>query len=129
MCGAADSRQYSTFCVTSNVAGIEVFCAYAAGLGARNGGHSLLIAKIQRNRRGILQSRKCESRRHQQDRGDGDKSSARHGKCQLTMRLSDAGLHKRQTKAVYLNHRLPLWLTEDATRDRSNRLLDDRTAY
>ena len=42
----------------------------------------------------------------------------------LTMRLSDAGLRQRQTKAVYLNHRFPPWLTEDATRDRSNRLLD-----
>ena len=41
----------------------------------------------------------------------------------LTMRLSDAGLHQRQTKALYPNHRLPPWLTEDATRDRSNRLL------
>jgi hypothetical protein len=37
--------------------------------------------------------------------------------------LSDAGLHQRQTKALYPNHRLPPWLTEDATRDRSNRLL------
>src|SRR5579863_6228408 len=43
----------------------------------------------------------------------------------LTMRLSDAGLHRRQTKALYPNHRLPPWLTEDATRDRSNRLLED----
>jgi len=40
------------------------------------------------------------------------------------MRLSDAGLRRRQTKALYLNHRLPPWLNEDATRDRSNRLLD-----
>jgi hypothetical protein len=39
------------------------------------------------------------------------------------MRLSDAGLHRRQTKVLYPNHRLPPWLTEDATRDRSNRLL------
>ena len=46
----------------------------------------------------------------------------------LTMRLSDAGLRQRQTKAVYLNHRFPPWLTEDATRDRSNRLLDVRGA-
>src|SRR6202034_4315718 len=42
----------------------------------------------------------------------------------LTMRLSDAGLRCRQTKLIYPNHRLPPWLTEDATRDRSNRLLD-----
>jgi hypothetical protein len=41
----------------------------------------------------------------------------------LTMRLSDAGLRQRQTKAVYFNHRSPPWLTEDDTRDRSNRLL------
>jgi len=40
------------------------------------------------------------------------------------MRLSDAGPHQRQTKALYPNHRSPPWLTEDATRDRSNRLLD-----
>jgi hypothetical protein len=40
------------------------------------------------------------------------------------MRLSDAGLHQRQTKALDLNHRLPPCPNEDATRDRSNRLLD-----
>jgi hypothetical protein len=40
------------------------------------------------------------------------------------MRLSDAGLRQRKTKALYLNHRLPPWLNEDATRDRSNRLLE-----
>jgi hypothetical protein len=33
----------------------------------------------------------------------------------LTMRLSDAGLRQRQTKALYSNHRLPPWLTEDST--------------
>jgi hypothetical protein len=41
------------------------------------------------------------------------------------MRLSDAGLHRRRTKAVYPHHPSPPWLTEDATRDRSNRLLGD----
>jgi hypothetical protein len=41
----------------------------------------------------------------------------------LTMRLSDAGLHQRQTRALYRNHQSPPWLTEDATRDRSSRLL------
>ena len=40
------------------------------------------------------------------------------------MRLSDAGLHQRQTKALYPNHRLPPWLNEHAPRDRSNRLID-----
>jgi hypothetical protein len=45
----------------------------------------------------------------------------------LTMRLSDAGLHQRQTRALYPNHRLPPWLTEDKTRDRSDRLLDGVT--
>jgi hypothetical protein len=40
------------------------------------------------------------------------------------MRLSDARMRLCQTKLLYLNHRLPPWLTEDATRDRSNRLLD-----
>jgi hypothetical protein len=39
------------------------------------------------------------------------------------MRFSDAGLHQRQAKAVYPQHPSPPWLTEDATRDRSNRLL------
>jgi len=40
------------------------------------------------------------------------------------MRLSDAGLHRRQTKAVYPNHPFPPWLTEEVPRDRSNRLLE-----
>jgi hypothetical protein len=31
------------------------------------------------------------------------------------MRLSDAGLRRRQTKLIAPNHRLPPWLTEDAT--------------
>jgi len=39
------------------------------------------------------------------------------------MRLSDAGLRQCQTKALYPNHRLPPSPNEDATRDRSNRLL------
>jgi hypothetical protein len=42
----------------------------------------------------------------------------------LTLRLSDAGLRRRQTKLIYPDHRSTPWLTEDATRDRSNRLLD-----
>jgi len=40
------------------------------------------------------------------------------------MKLSDAGLRRRPTKLLYPDHRLPPWLTEDATRDRSNRLLE-----
>ena len=32
----------------------------------------------------------------------------------LTMRLSDAGV-RRQTMLIYPNHRLPPWLSEDAT--------------
>jgi hypothetical protein len=39
------------------------------------------------------------------------------------MRLSDAGRHRRPTKLIYLDHRLAPFLTEDATRDRSNRWL------
>jgi len=31
------------------------------------------------------------------------------------MRLSDAGLRRHPTKLIYLNHRPPPWLTEDAT--------------
>ena len=31
------------------------------------------------------------------------------------MRLSDAGLRRRQTKLIYPNHRFPPWLTEDTT--------------
>jgi hypothetical protein len=42
------------------------------------------------------------------------------------MRLSDARVRQPKTKAVYPDHRSPPWLTEDATRDRSNRLLDGR---
>jgi hypothetical protein len=42
----------------------------------------------------------------------------------LTMRLSDAGLRCRPTKLIYPNHLFPPSLTEDATRDRSNRLLE-----
>src|ERR1700691_3172402 len=38
--------------------------------------------------------------------------------------LSDAGSHQRRTKMLYPNHRPSPWLNEDATRDRSNRLLD-----
>jgi hypothetical protein len=46
------------------------------------------------------------------------------------MRLSDAGLRQRQTKALDPNHRFPPWLNEDATRDRSNRLLEaDRSDH
>jgi hypothetical protein len=43
----------------------------------------------------------------------------------LTIRLSDAGLRYRQTKLLYPDHRLPPWLACDATRDRSNRLLEN----
>jgi hypothetical protein len=39
------------------------------------------------------------------------------------MRLSEAGLRQRQTKALYPNHRPAPWLIEEATRDRSSRLL------
>jgi hypothetical protein len=34
----------------------------------------------------------------------------------LTMRLSDAGLHQRQTKALYPDHRFPPWPNGDAAR-------------
>jgi hypothetical protein len=44
----------------------------------------------------------------------------------LTMRLSDAGLRRRAAKLLYRDHRLPPWLNEDDTRDRSNRLLGIR---
>jgi hypothetical protein len=39
------------------------------------------------------------------------------------MRLSDAGLRRRERKPLYPDHRLPPWLNEDATRDRLSRLL------
>jgi hypothetical protein len=51
------------------------------------------------------------------------KSVAKTCILNLTMRLSDAGLRRLQSKIVYPDHRLPPSLTEDATRDRSNRLL------
>jgi hypothetical protein len=57
--------------------------------------------------------------------GDETRETAVTSGTDLTMRLSDAGLHQRQTKALYPNHRPPPWLTEDATRDGSNRMLDD----
>ena len=31
------------------------------------------------------------------------------------MRLSDAGVRRRQTKLIYPNHRSPSWLIEDTT--------------
>ncbi len=48
----------------------------------------------------------------------------RISRLHLTMRLSDAEVRPRQTEMLDPNHRPPPWLTEDATRDRSNRLLD-----
>jgi len=39
------------------------------------------------------------------------------------MRLSDAEMRGLKTKVICPDHRLPPWLAEDATRDRSNRLL------
>jgi len=41
----------------------------------------------------------------------------------LTMRLSDADMRRHESKALYVNHRLPPWPTEAAAHDRSNRLL------
>jgi hypothetical protein len=40
------------------------------------------------------------------------------------MRLSHAGLRRRETKPIHPHHRLSPWFTEDAARDRSNRLLE-----
>ena len=45
------------------------------------------------------------------------------------MRLSDARMRQHQTKLLYPDHRLPPWLTEYATRDRSNRLLEFALRY
>jgi hypothetical protein len=42
------------------------------------------------------------------------------------MRLSDAGARRHPTKLIYPDHRSPPSLNEDATRNRSNRLLDVR---
>lgn len=52
------------------------------------------------------------------------KDQPRKDSWRQTMRLSEAGLRQRQTKALYPNHQSPPWLTEDAPRDHSNRLLD-----
>lgn len=41
----------------------------------------------------------------------------------LTMRLNDAGVRQHKPKLIYLDHRPPPSVTEDATRDRSNRWL------
>jgi hypothetical protein len=45
------------------------------------------------------------------------------------MRLSDAGLRRHPPKPIYLDHRSPPLLTEDDTRDRSNRLLENNHGY
>jgi hypothetical protein len=42
-----------------------------------------------------------------------DKKDATHNCC-LTVRLSDAGLRRRQAKLIYPDHRPTPWLTEDA---------------
>jgi hypothetical protein len=74
-------------------------------------------------------NRRCQGR-HLMNGGGGCRIRSRNsgenvdGMERLTMRLSDAGLRQRRTKALYPNHRLPPRLNEDATRDRSNRLLD-----
>jgi hypothetical protein len=47
----------------------------------------------------------------------------------ITMRLSDAGMRCRKTKLIYPDYRPPPWLTEDAARDRSNRLLVAMLVY
>src|SRR5665213_4300812 len=39
------------------------------------------------------------------------------------MRLSDARVRCHPAKLIYPNHQLPPWLTEDAARDHSSRLL------
>ena len=45
------------------------------------------------------------------------------------MILGDAGLRQRQTKAVNPHYPIPPWLTKDATRDRSNRLLEGAMSH
>jgi hypothetical protein len=42
------------------------------------------------------------------------------------MRLSDAGLRQRQTKALNPNHQSPPWLSEDAAPRSLEPLLDER---
>jgi len=44
------------------------------------------------------------------------------------MRLSDAGLRRRQTKLIYLDHRPPPWLIEDATPRSLEPFVSGRTA-
>jgi hypothetical protein len=44
-----------------------------------------------------------------------DRSRLRMSYGRLTMRLSDAGMRRRETKQICSNHRLPPWLSEDAT--------------
>src|ERR1700733_4369707 len=52
-------------------------------------------------------------------------------KSRLTMRLSDAGLRRRQTEPLYPDHRPSPWPDQNCfPRDRSSRLLDPfRTEY
>jgi hypothetical protein len=86
-------------------------------------------AALVRAPRSSREPQLCESGRRQiataaRRTGATTHSSSGRDRGHLTMRLSDAGLHQRQTKALYPNHRLPPLLTEDAPRDRSNRLLE-----
>jgi hypothetical protein len=53
-------------------------------------------------------------------------SATRRGlSWRITIRLSDAGMRRRQTEPIYPDHRPSPWFTEGAPRDRSNRLLCD----
>jgi hypothetical protein len=50
---------------------------------------------------------------HYDSKKNRDYSAGRHD-ARLTMRLSDAGLRRRETKVIYLNHPLLPWLAEAA---------------
>jgi hypothetical protein len=69
---------------------------------------------------------RSDSPRRQQDRRLGPHRGFLSERDQriLTSRLSDAGPRRDPAKLISPDYRLPPWLTEDAPRDRSNRLLD-----
>jgi hypothetical protein len=72
----------------------------------------------------------CKSGQHQLATAATQTAEMRHNSSgpnrgHLTMRLSGAGLRRRQTKLIYPNHRLPPWLPKTRPRDRSNRWLDE----
>jgi len=79
---------------------------------AADGADSLVFAHAVRHEPGVL---RATAQPAPADQGtSGGLSRVAYFRRRLTMRLSDAGPHRRQTKALYFNHRPPPWPNEDA---------------